>query len=783
MLRRVLLGWLTALIVARPLLPGEDPGLLLPTTGTAGLLLTLSWLFAAVGWAAWRAWSGQATWRVGWVEAGLLGVAVSGFLGADTVAWYTHPAWLVAWEWAVLLVIFILVRQLFRSEMEQRALLAAFLATAVCLSAQAVYQVSYPLAAARTIDPTLADLYRLNDSFFELAVGDPVSSAGSATFARPGTFACYLVLVLPALVIGWFLTGQSEKRSVWRLVFTASCCLAACLALGLTRWWPALIALLLVNAGFLGAGAGHLSRRSVVLGCLASLTTTVALALVVVPGPFRRLLRDQLESAGASLAMIGDHFFLGVGPGNFGRHYPAYLLTASAPRLADPGNFLLEALATGGIVTLAPLLVALGAFFVRVWPEWRVNWCYSPPYSTPSEGREGAASDAGKPTWEIYIGGLVGLTLAFLLQASSLPPAEVVHLAAVSSGRSLVWLGAFAVLLGVPWTQRWRVVAGSAGVLAALLCLVVTGGFFAPSLGQPLWVMAALTLLAVPEGRERSWSLGQAGMLVPVPLLGVAALLYLLVVYLPASISGSQLASARLAYPPWREAIEPRCRDALDLAAEAAPPEKPAGRPSAALRKAAVEVALAQTFLEKNILKPLGEAVANAPDDVRPRVELAFWHGKAWELHARLGRVPGSATQVPRLGETMRKDMDLAMAQLQQAQPLDPRGSPAFWLAYQLRLRFTGTPGIKPEEIPRLHTYAANHLRVLVGYDPTNPYLRYRLAEVLQQVDNPEMKEMWPQEAEHALSLDRHAGSSPRRLTVVERRRLETWLKAPAKEK
>src|SRR5207245_10905361 len=64
LLRRVLLGLVTALIVARPLVLGEDPGLLDQSSSATGLVLTVLWLLAAVGCAVWRASSGAATWPV-----------------------------------------------------------------------------------------------------------------------------------------------------------------------------------------------------------------------------------------------------------------------------------------------------------------------------------------------------------------------------------------------------------------------------------------------------------------------------------------------------------------------------------------------------------------------------------------------------------------------------------------------------------------------------------------------------------------------------------------------
>src|SRR5438128_2434263 len=53
-LRRLLLLLLTALIVARPLVLGEDPGLQSDFADTSSLLLTLLSLLAAACWSLWR---------------------------------------------------------------------------------------------------------------------------------------------------------------------------------------------------------------------------------------------------------------------------------------------------------------------------------------------------------------------------------------------------------------------------------------------------------------------------------------------------------------------------------------------------------------------------------------------------------------------------------------------------------------------------------------------------------------------------------------------------------
>ncbi|CAN5136510.1 hypothetical protein BH10PLA2_BH10PLA2_39260 [soil metagenome] len=77
-LRRILLGVVTALIVVRPFVLGEDPGLINQMSGATPLILSMAWLLVALATAAWRVWSGAPVPRVHAVEWGLAGMALSG---------------------------------------------------------------------------------------------------------------------------------------------------------------------------------------------------------------------------------------------------------------------------------------------------------------------------------------------------------------------------------------------------------------------------------------------------------------------------------------------------------------------------------------------------------------------------------------------------------------------------------------------------------------------------------------------------------------------------------
>ena len=182
------------------LAPGEDPGMLQSTSGPTDLLLPLFWLLTALGLTAWRLWSGKGDWRGGVVEIALLIAAVLAAAGAEW-AGYRHPARIIAWDWAVVLIVVVLVRQLALSPEDQQALFAVFLAGAGSLAAQAMWQYQ----ALRTTP--------------------------SASFAQPGPFAAWLALFLPGLFIVHIVCHF--RRAAWLTVLTGLFAIVGAGAFGL----------------------------------------------------------------------------------------------------------------------------------------------------------------------------------------------------------------------------------------------------------------------------------------------------------------------------------------------------------------------------------------------------------------------------------------------------------------------------------------------------------------------------------------------------------------------
>jgi hypothetical protein len=246
---------------------------------------------------------------------------------------------------------------------------------------------------------------------------------------------------------------------------------------------------LLVGAAVaIGYGRAFLWRRR--LWAVAGLVVIVGAGLLAVRlsgienalGRAAQSMSLRFEYWTATSRMIEEHPWLGVGPGNFGRHYFLCRSPAGSDEVvSDPHNFALEVWAAGGVFATAALLVALGVFFRQAAAGF---WLPAGP--PPAEGPSPLLG---------YLGGMVGLLLAFLLRAWSLPSTdEIVLEAAAAAGRSLVWFAAFAVLLSVPWSAPALVLALTAGVAACLLNLTVSGGIGFPSVAQPLWIFVALVL-------------------------------------------------------------------------------------------------------------------------------------------------------------------------------------------------------------------------------------------------------------------------------------------------
>lgn len=649
LLRRLLLVLVTALLVARPLVPGEDPGLLSPAPDAGGLTLALLWLVAALVWAVWRLWSGEAAWQGGLAEAGLLLVAGLMFTSAGAAASYKHPAWLIAWQWLVLLVLFSLVRQLARAPAVRHGLLAAVVATGVSAAAFGIYQAAYE--QRHTI---------------------------SSTFVHPDNFAGYLTLLLPAAV-GFGVVAWRRRLTTWQPVLALTAAGVIAVALVLTRSRGAVLSTVLVGA-FLALWWAGCIRRSPVLTAflMAAALAGATLATAGVPR-----LQQRLDDWTATWAVIPQHPWLGVGPGNFSRHFPRYMPPTAEERAGDPRNFALEVWVSAGVFGLAALLAALAGVFAALRAR------LSEPAPAASDEEPPAADSRN---WEFYVGGMVGLLLSYLLRAAAAGSSNAILVeGAAAAARSVVWFAAFGLFLSIPWSGPGLARALAAGLAACLFHLCFSAGIDLPSVAGPFWAVAALAVArdASPK-RQRGDPVACApglylrsslALFLPVPALAGLCLVYLIAVFVPLTGADTQLRQARLAQARYRDRNT---------------------RPAAP-----VDV----SHLVQYITNRLEQARRDDPDSATPHIALAAWH-------LELLRTPAEGEQ--------------ALRELGQAIRLDPDGKEERMLHFQAHLRLA-----EHFEAGRRHQLdgAAEALAAVVALDPSeSARLHYRLADTLLRV-------------------------------------------------
>src|SRR4029077_19407329 len=113
LLDRALVGALAALVVARPLVAGDDPGRLRLTSGGGPLSFNLCVFLVLIGGIFWRVafGRGRADWWALVVPLLLAGVGAAALVSSRFEGRYARPGMFVAWEWAALAAAVYLTRR------------------------------------------------------------------------------------------------------------------------------------------------------------------------------------------------------------------------------------------------------------------------------------------------------------------------------------------------------------------------------------------------------------------------------------------------------------------------------------------------------------------------------------------------------------------------------------------------------------------------------------------------------------------------------------------------
>ncbi len=506
-----LLAGFAAVCVARPLVPSEGVSWLGDGHAFTMLLLILTGGYLLLAW-----YEGRFTRRFHWTDAGfaalvlfcvasaLLGVFVffNGSAGnPEFRARFPAPrlALNMTWEWIGLGLTYFLARQLPKSALQTRVLVAIMIAMAAALAVLGLYQVAVTLPAERAAyeaepDRVLAEL----GQWFEPGSPERVrfearlaSTEPLATFALTNSLAGVLVawIIVHAGVLWQMVRAQRgaslDGIALVRVVagFAALGVMLICLALTKSRSAYLALAVGAVLLPLVMLSLSGAAWKRLGLGCAVVAALAIGLVAAGVGRPLvddaARSFQFRLEYWQATLDLIANFPVLGVGPGEFQDYYTMYKLPQASEEVRDPHNFLLEVWATGGTFALLGLVATLAGFGMA-WYESRSG--------STDEVRE-PSTPRDKP-WLPLVGALAGLPLAY---AAGLPFGFLFSL-----DQAVIAALTGAVLVFAVW--RWLGTGSlprnllAVGALVLMIHWLASGGFTFPGVAGSFWLLVALTV-------------------------------------------------------------------------------------------------------------------------------------------------------------------------------------------------------------------------------------------------------------------------------------------------
>ena len=262
----------------------------------------------------------------------------------------------------------------------------------------------------------------------------------------------------------------------------------------------------------------------------------------------------------ASLKMVAQSPWFGVGPGQFKARYEMYRADASTEQIADPHNWFLQIATAGG------LLAAIIAVVFVVTIVWRFR-------AGASVGSNAIRLRASV----LYIGAAIAVTMIWVGGAmiGYLPTVDAAILATIA-GIAMVWLAirsdkGHSIETSDAYKISPQRIAGFAA-MAMAIDLMAAGGLIVPGVAIPLWVLVAITTtptitqstvddpIALPGTASYRSRL----------MIGAAAMLILIAWYVTAILPVEQASAAKGRFQAaWEQGRVSEAESALRQAAEA----------------------------------------------------------------------------------------------------------------------------------------------------------------------------------------------------------------------
>ncbi len=524
---QVLAATVTMLVVATPLIPSEAT----VHEGTAAPLNFL-WTVVLFAWAAALVLRPDPQIKFGWT-----GIAAAALIGWHTLSGMVavhsangRQALNMTWQMLCYGVAAFLLRQLLRTPVQCRAIVAVMIAIASLEAAQGSYEyfLSKPAALAA---------FRANPekAFRELNLVTPTqqehfrwrveSKEPMATFALAnslaGLLAPWLIFLLGIVIT--FLEGRAPWRAVIGPLVIAAI-LGGCLLLTKSRTAVLAAGVGIVLLTVYGRSSGwRIGWRLPLAVVLAAVV--IGLGVVAVGGLDVQVLSEaptsvlyRLQYWRSTAAMIADAPLLGCGPGQFQETYATYKLPEASETPRDPHNFLLEIWSTAG----TPALVAMLAMAVAV--AYQLSQAPSATAAPPA-ARESANGPSSR-LW-FYGGAIAGIVLAWPLGIIVGFPPELVPIGGNLSIPGIWLIGLPTALLCLWLLDSW-VAAGKLPIALPVLSLFVllvnllaAGATSFPGVFLTVWLLATVAL-ANANAPAWNWTPSRAGSL---GLLAATALL------------------------------------------------------------------------------------------------------------------------------------------------------------------------------------------------------------------------------------------------------------------
>ncbi len=487
-----------ALIVARPLVSGEDPALSSNITDPSGNTITLMWFLLASAWSLWSLLAKVPVVPIGIIDAGLVGVAGVYFVSTEFAAANVYAARIISWEMLGMACCFFAIRQATVHTQEQKIIFNALLATAFAVVIFGLYQYCWEMPALR--EQYGNNIEKLRKDFVEHSSGaiDPdnnfldqlrirvMQTHIYITFSHPNTLASFLALMFPSAlalaVAAWF---NSKRKILFPMALGIAGAFIFAIWANFSRGAMASISLVLISAVALYLWHTFPAKRVWLLASVAivSISAVMLWKTNSLAGIFKKEssggLSARIDYWKGTWKMIDQYPLLGVGPGNFGNSYARFMNENALEKIKDPHNFALELWSSAGIIALLLFAMVIVILFQRLVMHHE-NESAEQGYSDPI------------PPWVCYLGGMLGLLIAFVLRVEYKPPSDLIQESIGALLRTAGWFIAIGVLENLYINKFWMRRILLAGLIAMLLNLCVSGSIIFASVMVPFWAVAAL---------------------------------------------------------------------------------------------------------------------------------------------------------------------------------------------------------------------------------------------------------------------------------------------------